>query len=122
LTLTKKKFRYVAIFIPDSSLSRSNLIVNQISARFIDLFGTIHFSGSRSRMVKSGHFHSNIIVLKCSLDTVSELILSIYAIKEDLIIISISGSLKQLKMRSNDFLDQIAKIFGSENSDNVKYS
>jgi RNase P/RNase MRP subunit POP5 len=120
LTLTKKKFRYVAIFIPDSSLAQRSLIVNRISARFIELFGTIHYSSSRSRILKSGQLHSNILVLKCSLETVSEMILSLYSIKEDLIIISISGSLKQLKIRSNDFVDQIAKSLGSTDSDHVK--
>lgn len=120
LTLTKKKFRYIAIYILDDSLSHRNLIINRISDRFVDLFGTIYYSSSRNRIIKSSQLNSNILVLKCSLDTISEMILSIYSIKEDLIIISISGSLKQLKIRSNDFLGQIAMIFGSVNSDRIK--
>ena len=120
LTLTKKKFRYIAIYIPDDSLSHRNLVINRISDRFVDLFGTIYYSSSRNRIIKSSQLNSNILVLKCSLDTISEMILSIYSIKEDLIIISISGSLKQLKIRSNDFLSQIAMIFGSVNSDRIK--
>lgn len=119
MTLTKKKFRYLAIFIPSGSLSSRSLVAQEISIRFVDLFGAIESSNTRSRIIKSDGLDPNVIIIKCTLETLTDMILSIYSVKQDLILIAISGTLKQLKRRSHDFLVHLSKtpssssIFGN---------
>ena len=119
MTLTKKKFRYLAIFIPSGSFSSRSLISQEISKRFVDLFGTIESSNTRNRIIKSDGLDPNIVIIKCTLETLTDMILSIYSVKEDLILIAISGTLKQLKRKSHAFLIHLSEtpssssIFGN---------
>lgn len=104
MTLAKKKFRYIAIFFPNKSLSFPDKIFVEFSTKYIELFGTIGYSNSQTRLINMKDSIDNILLLKCALDSLSDTLISLYMINQELIIVSISGTIKQVKKRIRLFL------------------
>lgn len=104
MTLAKKKFRYIAIFFPNNSSSIPDKIIVEFSTRYIELFGTIGYSNSQTRLIKMKDSIDNMLLLKCALDSLSDTLISLYLINQELIIVSISGTIKQVKKRIRLFL------------------
>jgi RNase P/RNase MRP subunit POP5 len=97
MTLNKKKFRYIAVFFPCKSSFFPDNIFIEFSTRYIELFGTIGYSNSLTRLVKTKNPIDNILLLKCSLDSLSDTLISLYLISQELIIVSVSGTLRHVK-------------------------
>lgn len=103
MTLTKKKFRYIAIFFPNNPPPNPGKFFDEFSRRYIDVFGAIEYFNSLSRIIKSNDSSNNVFILKCNLDSLSSTILSLYLLDQELITVSISGTLKQVKKKSHHF-------------------
>ena len=103
MTLNKQKFRYISIFFPNtSSLSPQNFF-DEFSARFIELFGVVEYFNSFCRLVKSRDPINNVFLIKCKLDSLSNTLVSLYLVNHELIVVSISGTLRQVKKKSHLF-------------------
>lgn len=103
MTLNKQKFRYISVFFPNNSqLSPENLF-DEFSSRYIELFGAIEFFNSLCRLIKSKDSINNFFLLKCKLDSITSTLVSLYLVNHELIIVSVSGTLRQVKKKSHIF-------------------
>ncbi|MGD9672188.1 MAG: Rpp14/Pop5 family protein [Candidatus Nitrosocosmicus sp.] len=103
MTLTKKKFRYIAIYIPYDPPLDPGKFFDEFSRRYTEVFGAIEYFNSLSRLIKTKDFNNNIFILKCNLDSLSSTLISLYLLHQELIIVSISGTLKQVKKNTSLF-------------------
>ncbi|WP_148687162.1 Rpp14/Pop5 family protein [Candidatus Nitrosocosmicus hydrocola] len=103
MTLTKKKFRYIAIFFPNKPALEPGKFFDEFSGRFIEVFGAMEYFNSLSRLIKSKESVDNVFILKCNLDSLSSTLISLYLLNQEIITVSISGTLKQVKKKSHLF-------------------
>ena len=100
MTLNKQKFRYISILFPNTSSLNSENFFDEFSARYVELFGVIEYFNSLCRLVKNRDPINNVFLIKCKLDSLSNTLVSLYLINRELMVVSISGTLRQVKKKS----------------------
>jgi hypothetical protein len=103
MTLNKQKFRYISVFFPNTSSLNPENFFDEFSARYVELFGVIKYFNSFCRLVKNKDPINNIFLIKCKLDSLSDTLVSLYLINRELMVVSISGTLRQVKKKSHLF-------------------
>lgn len=103
MTLNKQKFRYISVFFPNTSSLNSENFFDEFSARYVELFGVIEYLKSLCRLVKSKEPINDVFLIKCKLDSLSSTLISLYLINHELMVVSISGTLRQVKKKSHLF-------------------
>ncbi len=103
-TLAKKKYRYACIYLQNNgSLTYSNFL-SDFYERLIELCGSIDFHKSNVRVVNIDDVPKKFLTIKCKLDYVDNVLLSMYFTNYPILILPISGTIKQLKKRIQEFL------------------
>jgi RNase P/RNase MRP subunit POP5 len=104
MTLNKKKFRYACIYLQkDDSLIYSSFM-SDFYKRLIGICGSIDFYKSGIRIINVVSISKKFIIIKCRLEYIDNVLLSIYFTNYPVIILPISGTIKQLKKRIQEFL------------------
>ncbi len=103
MILYKKKFRYACIYIKKNcadddsgSIILSNF-TRDFYKRFIGLYGSVDFYKSNIRIINVVAIPSGFIIIKCRLEYIDNVMLALYFVNYPLIILPISGTIKQLK-------------------------
>ena len=110
MTLRKKKFRYACIYIKknyDDDNTDSMILSNftrDFYKRFIGLNGSVDFYKSNIRIINVVAIPPGFVIIKCRLEYIDNVMLSLYFVNYPLIILPISGTIKQLKKRIQAFL------------------
>jgi RNase P/RNase MRP subunit POP5 len=103
MTLTKKKFRYVCIYLQhDDNLVYSNFR-RDFYKRLAGLYGSIDFHKSNIRIVNLVGVSNKFLIIKCMLQNINTVLLSLYFANYPVFILSISGTIKQIKKKSMSF-------------------
>lgn len=111
MTVTKKKFRYACIY-----LQKDNTYQNDIKLIYINftksfynrlegLFGSIDFYKSTIKIIHIDSLPSNFVIIKCKLEYFDNVLMAIYFTNSPLLILPVSGTIKQLKRRIHGFLE-----------------
>jgi RNase P/RNase MRP subunit POP5 len=103
MTLNKQKFRYISVFFPNTSSLNPENFFDEFSARYVELFGVIEYFNSLCRLVKSKEAINNVILIKCKLAALPSTLVSLYLINHEIMVVSISGTLRQVKKKSHLF-------------------
>jgi RNase P/RNase MRP subunit POP5 len=104
MTLTKKKFRYACIYLQNiDGLIYSNFL-SDFYKRLIELCGSIDFHKTNVRIIDVNTVSKKFLIIKCKLDYVDNVLLSVYFANYPILILPISGTIKQLKKRIREFL------------------
>ncbi len=104
MTLTKKKFRYACIYLQNiDGLIYSNFL-SDFYKRLIELCGSIDFHKTNVRIIDVDTVSKKFLIIKCKLDYVDNVLLSMYFTNYPILILPISGTIKQLKKRVREFL------------------
>ncbi len=104
MTLNKKKFRYVCIYlVQDDTLISSNFI-KDFYKRLIGLYGSIDFHKSDIRIVNLVDVSKKFLIIKCMLEYINNVLLSLFFANYPVFILPISGTIKQVKKRIHEFL------------------
>ena len=88
----RSKRRYVSIMHAGGSSNS----VNAITRRFSELFGTIAAEKAAIRLVQQG---ANESIIKCRLEQLENVLVAITLIDPPVVIIAMSGSIRQLRRR-----------------------
>ncbi len=109
MTLSKKKYRYIGIYLSGRlSLNKSAFLEN-ISERYLGLFGSIDYSKANIRIIKINNIPNTIVILKCRLESLTNTLISLSLSDLELMVVSISGTLKQLKKKILAFLGYVSE-------------
>jgi RNase P/RNase MRP subunit POP5 len=117
-TLAKKKFRYACIYLQNGSndddygLVHSNFL-RDFNKRLIGLCGSIDFHKSNMRIINVENLPKQFIIIKCKLDYIDNVLLSLCFADYPILILPISGTIKQLKRRTQEFLKHLDFIINS---------
>jgi RNase P/RNase MRP subunit POP5 len=104
MTLTKKKFRYVCIYLQhDDNLVYSNFR-KDFYKRLDGLYGSIDFHKSNIRIVNIVDVSKKFLIIKCRLEHINNVLLSLYFANYPVLILPLSGTIKQVKKRIREFL------------------
>jgi len=104
MTLTKKKFRYVCIYLQhDDNLVYSNFR-RDFYKRLAGLYGSIDFHKSNIRIVNIVDVSKKFLIIKCRLEHINNVLLSLYFANYPVLILPLSGTIKQVKKRIQEFL------------------
>ena len=104
MTLTKKKFRYVCIYLQqDDDLIYSNF-TKDFYKRLTGLCGSIDFHKSNIRIVNIVDVSKKFLIIKCRLEHINNVLLSLYFANYPVLILPLSGTIKQVKKRIQEFL------------------
>ncbi|MDQ6723227.1 MAG: Rpp14/Pop5 family protein [Thermoproteota archaeon] len=105
MTLAKKKFRYACIYLHkyENSLMFSDFI-SDLNMRLIGLYGSIDYHKSGIRIVNVNSMPPKFVIIKCRLEYINNVLLAINFINYPLLILPVSGTIKQLKKRIQEFL------------------
>lgn len=104
MTLNKKKFRYVCIYLQNiDGLVYSNFL-SDFYKRLVELCGSIDFHKTNVRIIDVDTVSKKFLIIKCKLDYVDNVLLSMYFTNYPTLILPISGTIKQLKKRVREFL------------------
>ena len=117
MTLSKKKYRYIGIYLSSRLSLNKSAILEEISVRYLGLFGSIDYSKANIRIININNIPDTIIILKCRLESLTNTLISLSLIDLELMVISISGTLKQLKKKILAFLG-----FVSENQKGLTFN
>ncbi len=109
MTLSKKKYRYIGIYLPGRLSLNKSAIIEEIYGRYLGLFGSIDYSKANIRIITINNFPNTIVILKCRLESLTNTLISLNLIDLKLMVISISGTLKQLKKKILAFLSYISE-------------
>jgi RNase P/RNase MRP subunit POP5 len=110
MILYKKKFRYVCVYIKKNSsdIDSSNIVLSNFTRalykRLIGLNGSVDFYKSNIRIINVANIPSGFVIIKCRLEYIDNVLLSLYFVNYPLMILPISGTIKQLKKRIQEFL------------------
>jgi RNase P/RNase MRP subunit POP5 len=110
MILYKKKFRYACIYIKKNSIDidSNNILLSNFTRdfykRFIGLNGSVDFYKSNIRIINVVAIPPGFVIIKCRLEYIDNVMLSLYFVNYPLIILPISGTIKQLKKRIQAFL------------------
>ncbi len=103
MTLTKKKFRYACIYLQNNDgLIYSNFL-SDFYKRLVELCGSIDFHKTNVRIIDVDTVSKKFLVIKCKLDYVDNVLLSMYFTNYPILILPMSGTIKQLKKRVREF-------------------
>jgi RNase P/RNase MRP subunit POP5 len=111
MTVTKKKFRYACIYLQKDNIYQNDvkLLYTNFTKSFYNrlegLFGSIDFHKSNLKIINIDSLPSNFVIIKCRLEYIDNVLLAIYFTKSQLLILPVSGTIKQLKKRINKFLE-----------------
>ena len=109
MTLSKKKYRYVGIYLSDRLSLNKSTIIEEISGRYLGLFGSIDYNKAHIRIIKINDIPNTIVILKCRLESLTNTLISLSLINLELMVVSISGTLKQLKKKILIFLSYVSE-------------
>jgi len=109
MTLSKKKYRYIGIYLPESLSLNKSSILEKISERYLGLFGSIDYNKAHIRIIKINDTPNTIVILKCRLESLTNTLISLSLINLELMVVSISGTLKQLKKKILIFLSYVSE-------------
>jgi RNase P/RNase MRP subunit POP5 len=70
----------------------------------VGLYGSINFHKSRIRIVNVVAISPQFVTIKCKLEFTDSILLSLYFTDYPLLILPVSGTIKKLKKRVQDFL------------------
>ena len=103
MTLAKKKFRYACVYLQNNDgLIYSNFL-RDFYKRLVELCGSIDFHKTNVRIIDVDTIPKKFLVIKCKLDYVENVLLSMYFTNYPILILPISGTIKQLKKRVSKF-------------------
>ena len=108
MTLSKKKYRYIGIYLSSHLSSNKAGILEKLSNRYLGLFGSIDYSNANIRIIEINDIPNSIVILKCRLESLTNMLISLSLIELELMIVSISGTLKQLKKKILTFLNHVS--------------
>jgi RNase P/RNase MRP subunit POP5 len=108
MTLSKKKYRYIGIYLSSHLSSNKAGILEKLSNRYLGLFGSIDYSNANIRIIEINDIPNSIVILKCRLESLTSMLISLSLIELELMIVSISGTLKQLKKKILTFLNHVS--------------
>lgn len=108
MTLIKQKYRYIGIYLTTDFILSNSSLFEKFSYRHIGLFGVLDFNNSNIRFIHIKDFEKNSVVLKCRLESVPNIILSLNLLDPEVIVHSSSGSIKKLKKKINEYLTYIS--------------
>jgi len=108
MTLSKKKYRYIGIYLSSHLSSNKASILEKLSNRYLGLFGSIDYSNANIRIIEIKDIPNSIVILKCRLESLTNMLISLSLIELELMIVSISGTLKQLKKKILTFLNHVS--------------
>lgn len=109
MTLSKKKYRYIGIYLPGRLSSNKSAILEELSGRYLGLFGSIDYSKANIRIIRINNISNTIVILKCRLESLTNTLISLGLVELELMVVSISGTLKQLKKKIIDFLNYVSE-------------
>ncbi len=109
MTLSKKKYRYIGIYLSGRLSSNKSEILEELSGRYLGLFGSIDYSKANVRIITINNMPNSIVILKCRLEALTNILISLGLVELELMVISISGTLKQLKKKIIDFLNFVSE-------------
>ncbi len=105
MILYKRKYRYICIHVPKKvGEIREYILLEQISRRYIGLFGHINFKESSIRVIDVKGIPDNFFVIKCKLENVDDILLSTYFTNYPCTTLCISGTIKKIKKKIQDLL------------------
>jgi RNase P/RNase MRP subunit POP5 len=115
--LIKKKFRYICLYFPkdhNSNNSNDQNFTKEFSKRFAGLFGSVMHYSSNYKKIVSSDIPDEFLIIKCRLEFIQPVLLSLYFTSYPFYVLSISGTIKQLKSRirlylENNELSELAK-------------
>ena len=111
MTVTKKKFRYACICLQkdDTCPHDIRLLYNDFTKSFYNrlegLFGSVDFHKSGIRIINIDSLPPNFIIIKCRLEYVDNILMAVTFTNIQLLILPVSGTIKQLKKRIHEFLE-----------------
>ncbi len=103
-TLTKKKYRYACVYLQNNNDSVYSRFMGDFYGRLMELYGSIDFHKSNVRIVNVDAVSKKFLIVKCKLEYVDNVLLSMYFTNYPIVILPISGTIKQLKKRIQEFL------------------
>jgi RNase P/RNase MRP subunit POP5 len=111
MTVTKKKFRYACIYLQKDNIYQNDpkllfiTFTKSFYKRLEGLFGSIDFHKSNIKIINIDSLPSNFVIIKCRLEYIDDVLLAIYFTNSPLLILPVSGTIKQLKKRIHRFLE-----------------
>ncbi len=113
MTLAKKKYRYACIYLQSNDgLIYSNFL-RDFYRRLIELCGSIDFHKTNVRILDVDTVSKKFLVIKCKLDYVDNVLLSMYFANYPILVLPISGTIKQLKKRVREFSSYEGFLMGT---------
>jgi len=101
--LQKKKFRYICIYlIRDQNEDNDQTLAkfkHNLYSRLAGIFGQIDFYSSNIRFLKINELPPEFVIIKCKLEFIDRLLLSLYFTPSTILILNISGTIKKMKKR-----------------------
>jgi RNase P/RNase MRP subunit POP5 len=104
MTLAKKKFRYVCIYLQQGDNLIYSTFTKDFYKRLAGLYGSIDLHKSNIRIVNIVDVSKKFLIIKCILEFVNNVLLSLYFANYPVFILPISGTIKQVKKRIQEFL------------------
>ncbi|MGN6346384.1 MAG: Rpp14/Pop5 family protein [Candidatus Nitrosocosmicus sp.] len=106
MTLVKKKFRYICIYLQKDDNDKLVFydFTNKFYKRFEGLFGSIDFYGSSIKIINVNSLPSKFVIMRCRLEYVDNVLLSLCFTNYSFSIFPVSGTIKQLKKKIQQFL------------------
>ena len=111
MTVTKKKFRYTCIYFQNRNNYQNDFkllftnFTQSFNRKLEGLFGSLDFYKSNIKIIKINSLPPNFVIIKCRLEYVDNVLMAIYFTNSPLLILPVSGTIKQLKKRINGFLE-----------------
>ena len=99
----RSKRRYLSIIHAGESIAS----LNAITKRFCELFGTIAAEKAAIRLVRQG---TNESIIKCRLDELEKVLVAITLIDPPVVTIAMSGSIRQLRRRRQQYSDLKTRV------------
>ena len=101
MTLAKKKFRYICIYLNRQHIDEDQILKfkNSLYTRIAGIFGQIDFYNCNVRFLKIHELPLEFVIIKCRLEFIDRVLLSIYLIPSTALILNVSGTIKKMKKR-----------------------
>lgn len=105
MVLKKKKYRYICLLVPPDHYVESPILIENVYQCFLQLFGYIKFHKSLIRSIQLNKIEKKFVILKCSLSSLNDVLISLYFINFSKLILFISGTIKSIKKKIKTFED-----------------
>lgn len=113
MTLAKKKFRYACIYLQNNDGLIISNFLSDFYKRLNELCGSIDFHKANVRIIDVNTVPKKFLVIKCKLDYVDNVLLSLYFTNYPILVLPISGTIKQLKKRVREFSSYEGFLMGT---------